>query len=114
MRESGLVGQFFFYYALLGSTVTTEPFTDILSPMKGPERATLRLRSSPLELEDFFARSIPQLEVKKRGNKREKESQIPDFKWLPSCCCLFNLRFPYFFNKKKYLFSFFCFVVWRG
>ncbi|NXE07635.1 CE120 protein, partial [Lophotis ruficrista] len=38
--------EFFFYYSLLGSDVTNEPFTDLINPNFEPERASVRIRST--------------------------------------------------------------------
>ncbi|XP_029943164.1 centrosomal protein of 120 kDa-like isoform X1 [Salarias fasciatus] len=53
---------FFFYYCLLGNDISSEPFHNLLSPDFQPERASVRLRSSPAVLQAFLSRQ-PGLQV---------------------------------------------------
>ncbi|XP_029475642.1 centrosomal protein of 120 kDa isoform X2 [Rhinatrema bivittatum] len=46
--------EFFFYYTLLGNDVTNEPFTNLMNPNFEPERASVKIRSSPDVLRLYF------------------------------------------------------------
>ncbi|XP_043916700.1 centrosomal protein of 120 kDa [Protopterus annectens] len=54
--------EFFFYYALLGNDVTSEPFTDLISPNFEPERASVKIRSSVEVLRVYLA-GQPDLQI---------------------------------------------------
>lgn len=53
---------FFFYYALLGNDITSEPFQNVVTPSFEPERASLRIRSSEKVLRAYLSLQ-PSLEV---------------------------------------------------
>uniref|UniRef100_A0A3P8XQD0 Centrosomal protein of 120 kDa n=1 Tax=Esox lucius TaxID=8010 RepID=A0A3P8XQD0_ESOLU len=53
---------FFFYYALLGNDITSEPFQNLMSPSFEPERASVRIRSSDPVLRAFLSQQ-PSLQV---------------------------------------------------
>ncbi|CAK6978980.1 centrosomal protein of 120 kDa [Scomber scombrus] len=62
MKLSAEGSEFFFYYCLLGNDITSEPFTNLLSPDFEPERASVRLRSSKQILNAFLSQ-LPGLEI---------------------------------------------------
>ncbi|KAM3868426.1 centrosomal protein of 120 kDa [Diretmus argenteus] len=62
VKLSAEASGFFFYYALLGNDITSEPFYNLLSPAFEPERASVRIRSSKQVLQTFLAQQ-PSLQI---------------------------------------------------
>ncbi|XP_034547360.1 centrosomal protein of 120 kDa [Notolabrus celidotus] len=62
MKLSSEGSEFFFYYSLLGNDITSEPFSNLLSPDFEPERASVRIRSSKQILQTFLSQQ-PGLEI---------------------------------------------------
>ncbi|XP_028661076.1 centrosomal protein of 120 kDa [Erpetoichthys calabaricus] len=54
--------EFFFYYTLLGNDVTNKPFTDLINCDFKPERASVKIRSSPEVLRVYFS-AQPNLQI---------------------------------------------------
>lgn len=63
MKLSAEGSEFFFYYSLLGNDITSEPFSNLLSPDFEPERASVRIRSSKQILQTFLSQQ-PSLHVR--------------------------------------------------
>uniref|UniRef100_A0A8C5H4Y1 Centrosomal protein of 120 kDa-like n=1 Tax=Gouania willdenowi TaxID=441366 RepID=A0A8C5H4Y1_GOUWI len=62
MKLSSVGSEFFFYYSLLGSDVTSEPFHSLLSPDFEPDRAYVRIHSNKHILRLFLSQQ-PCLQV---------------------------------------------------